>query len=85
MSPTQMELGNYQKSSDEQPASKAVSIKQFLSEVRAEFLKISWPSRDQTTREFIAVILLVFIITGIIFLIDKMLGFVLALFTGKGF
>lgn len=85
MSPTQVELGNYQKGSDEQPPSKTVNIRQFLSEVRTEFLKISWPSREQTTREFFAVILLVFIITGIIFLIDKMLGFVLNIFSGRGF
>lgn len=86
MSPTQMELGNYQKGSDEQsPTSKTTNITQFLSEVKTEFLKISWPSKEQATREFFAVILLVFIITGIIFVIDRILGFVVNIFTGKAF
>lgn len=55
----------------------------FLQEVRSEFFKISWPSRDQVTKEFFSVILLVSILTGIIFAIDRALTFVIDLFSGK--
>lgn len=56
---------------------------EYLKEVREEFLKIVWPSKDQVTREFFAVILLVLVLTGIIFLIDKVFGIVLNFFTGR--
>ncbi len=86
MSPTQIELGNYNNpppkiENNEEP--KSVSIVQFLKEVRTEFLKITWPSRDQVTREFFSVILLVFIITGIIFLLDKVFEFIVNFFNGR--
>ncbi len=85
MSPTQIELGNYNNppskiENNEEP--KAVSIVQFLKEVRTEFLKISWPSREQVMREFISVVLLVFVLTGIIFLLDKVFEFVVNFFNG---
>ncbi len=70
---------------EQEPEAKvaSVNIPQFLSEVRTEFLKITWPSKDQITREFISVVLLVVILTGIIFVIDKMFGTVADFFMGK--
>ena len=61
------------------------NLMKFLQEVRAEFLKIIWPSRDQVTREFFSVILLVFVITGIIFLLDKVFEFIVNFFNGRLF
>ncbi|MBI3590521.1 MAG: preprotein translocase subunit SecE [Candidatus Melainabacteria bacterium] len=60
-----------------------VNILTFLKEVRTEFLKISWPSREQVSREFFSVILLVTILAGIIFLIDRGLSLVLNFFNGR--
>ena len=87
MSPTQVELGNYNKPPSDAKAdeeSKRVKIAQFLQEVKSEFLKISWPSKEQVTREFFSVILLVSILTGIIFTIDKAFEYVGNFFT-RGF
>ena len=88
MSPTQIELGNYNNpppkiEDNEEP--KSVNIVQFLKEVRVEFLKITWPSREQVTREFISVLLLVFVITGIIFLLDKTFEVIVNFFNGRLF
>lgn len=85
MSPTQVELGKYTKPMEEaqKEEAKRVSIAQFLREVRTEFTKISWPSRDQAIREFFAVLVLVSVITGIIFLIDKVLGVITNIFMGR--
>ena len=57
----------------------------FLQEVRVEFSKITWPSREQVTREFISVVLLVFVITGIIFLLDKIFEIIVNFFNGRLF
>ena len=65
--------------------SKPFNLIEFLKEVRTEFVKITWPSREQVTREFISVVLLVFVITGIIFLLDKIFEFVTNFFNGKLF
>lgn len=64
---------------------KPVSLAQFLREVRAEFLKISWPSREQAVREFFSVVLMVAALTGIIYIIDKVFGFVVNFFKGELF
>ena len=88
MSPTQVELGNFNKPSPEAESKeegKPLNIRQFLKEVRDEFLKISWPSRDQVTREFFSVLFLVTVLTGIIFLFDKILEFVAGFFSGRLF
>ena len=83
MSPVQLEVSQYEKRvAEEKPEVTQFSLIQFLREVRAEYLKISWPSREQVVREFFAVVLLVAIIAGIIFLIDRVLGIVLNFFTG---
>lgn len=84
MAPTQVELGNYQKGvEEEKPASKPFNLMQFLKEVKVEFLKISWPSKAQATTEFFTVLLLVSVITGIIYVIDKVFGIILNFFTGR--
>lgn len=59
------------------------SIPQFLDEVKTEFIKITWPSKDQVTREFVSVILLVAVLTGIILVIDKIFEFVVNIFSGR--
>ena len=61
----------------------SVNILTFLKEVRTEFLKISWPSKEQVSREFFSVILLVAVLAGIIFLIDRGLSLVLNFFSGR--
>ena len=61
----------------------SANVTQFLREVKTEFLKITWPSKDQVTREFISVVLLVAILTGIIFVIDKIFGTIANFFTGR--
>ena len=59
------------------------NVKEFLSEVKIEFSKVSWPSRDQVTQEFFAVLILVFVISGIIFVLDIVFGKVSDFFMGK--
>lgn len=84
MQRAQVQLGNYQKElEEEKPASKPFNLLQFLKETRSEFFKITWPSKEQATTEFFAVLFLVSIITGIIYLIDKVFGIVLNFFTGR--
>ncbi len=61
----------------------SVNIPQFLSEVRVEFQKITWPSKEQVSREFMSVLLLVVALTGIIFVIDRIFGTIANFFTGK--
>ncbi len=65
--------------------SKPFNTLEFLKEVRTEFSKITWPSRDQITKEFISVLLLVFVITGIIFLLDKIFEVIVNFFNGRLF
>lgn len=59
------------------------SLPQYLGEVRTEFNKISWPSKEQVTREFASVLILVSILTGIIFVLDKAFGVISNYFMGK--
>ena len=60
-----------------------LNLREFLQEVREEFIKITWPSREQVTREFFAVVILVFVITSVIFLLDKVFGIMVNFFTGR--
>ena len=59
------------------------NLMKFLQEVKGEFVKITWPSREQVIREFISVIVLVFVITGIIFLLDKTFEMIVNFFNGR--
>lgn len=61
------------------------NLMKFLREVRVEFIKITWPSKEQVTREFFSVLLLVFVIAGIIFLLDKVFEFIVNFFNGRLF
>lgn len=85
MSPTQVELGNYGKPQQEEDKEQAkpFNFVHYLKEVRTEFTKISWPSKEQATKEFFAVLILVAILSGIIFIIDKVLGVIQAFFSGR--
>ena len=58
---------------------------EFMGEVRTEFTKITWPSREQVTREFFSVLILVAFLTSIIFILDKAFEFVVNFFTGRFF
>lgn len=86
--PTQMELGvphkpNAQK--EPQREEKSFNYLEFFREVKAEFLKVTWPSREQVTNEFFSVLVLVTILTGIIFLIDKVFAIIVGFFRGNLF
>ena len=88
MSPTQIELGNFNKPTPEaenREESKSVNLRQFLKEVREEFAKITWPSREQTVTEFFSVVFLVVVLTGIIFLFDKAFEVLAGFFSGRLF
>lgn len=86
MSPTQIELGV---SNNNHPAEKAdtkeksFNIKEFLGEVNSEYQKISWPSKDQVSTEFIAVLILVVVLSGIIYILDLTFGYVSNFFMGN--
>ena len=58
---------------------------EFMGEVRTEFTKITWPSREQVTGEFFSVLILVAFLTSIIFILDKAFEFVVNFFTGRFF
>lgn len=45
-------------------------FRQFLREVRAEFSKISWPSRLETIGLTVLVITMLIVLTGVIFFYD---------------
>ena len=68
-----------------QAEGKPFNFLEFLKEVKAEFLKVSWPSKDQVVNEFFSVLILVSLLTGIIFLIDKIFAIIVGFFTGNLF
>lgn len=83
--PTQIELGaknnNGDKASDK--IVEPFKLKEFLREVKTEFLKISWPSKEQVSVEFLAVIILVIVITGIVYVFDILFGYISKFFMGQ--
>lgn len=84
--PTQIELGNIGKPTSEverELVKPQFNFVEFLKEVRSEFVKISWPSTDQVSKEFFSVILLVAALTGTIYLIDKVLEMIVNFFNGR--
>ncbi len=84
MSPTQLELGASKGPEKAQEETKPkFNAKEFLEEVQLEYKKITWPSKDQVTQEFIAVLLLVVLISGIVFGLDMVFGFVVDFFRGR--
>ncbi len=55
--------------------------RQFLTEVRSEFRKVTWPSQKEAVAGTIGVLVIVTIITGVLSLIDLALGQTMRWFT----
>ena len=53
--------------------------RQFLTEVRSEFRKVTWPTRKEATAGTIGVLVVVAIITSVLSVIDLVLGQVIQL------
>lgn len=49
-------------------------VAQFASEVRAEFLKVTWPSRNETMVTTIMVFIMVILAATFFFLVDQVLN-----------
>lgn len=45
-------------------------LKEYIAGVKSEYKRIEWPTRDQVTREFLAVLVIVAIIASLIYVID---------------
>ncbi len=62
-------------------ASKFVQLKAFLEESRAEIRKVTWPTRKETTATSIAVLVLVFVMSLFLGIVDlgltKLVGYIL--------
>ena len=56
------------------PAGVAVQGREFLSEVQAEFKKVTWPTQKETVGGTIGVIVLVAIVALALFAVDGILG-----------
>ncbi|MBI1858246.1 MAG: preprotein translocase subunit SecE [Candidatus Melainabacteria bacterium] len=86
--PTQVELGVPSKpEANKGPDGEKTpfNLLEFVKEARTEFSKVTWPSKDQVVNEFISVLILVAVLTGIIFLIDKVFNVIVDFFTGRLF
>jgi preprotein translocase subunit SecE len=55
-------------------------IRNFLKDVKVEMKKVTWPSRDELTTYTVVVIVVVFILSVYIGIIDKVFGSFLELF-----
>jgi len=55
-------------------------IRDFLKDVKVEMKKVSWPSRDELVTYTVVVIIVVFILSVYIGVIDKVFGSFLELF-----
>ena len=55
--------------------------RQFLTEVRSEYRKVTWPSQKEAVAGTIGVLVIVTIITGVLSLIDLVLGQAMRWFT----
>ena len=55
-------------------------ISNFLNDVKVEMKKVSWPSRDELVTYTVVVIIVVFILSVYIGIIDKVFGSFLELF-----
>ena len=60
-------------------------LPEYIAGVKSEFKKIEWPSREQVTQEFIAVLVIVAIIASLIFVIDKGLDKFVGIISGGSF
>ncbi|MDY6794451.1 MAG: preprotein translocase subunit SecE [Actinomycetota bacterium] len=52
------------------PKKQRVTVSQFLTEVRAEMKKVTWPTRDEVVSYTIVVIITVVLVGGIVYLAD---------------
>jgi preprotein translocase subunit SecE len=57
-------------------------LNEYLAGVKTEFKKIQWPSKDQLKNEFVAVLIIVAIITVIVYGIDLGLDKLVSLIKG---
>ena len=48
--------------------------RQFITEVRAEYRKVTWPSQKEATAGTIGVLVVVFVLTGALSVVDVILG-----------
>ncbi len=60
------------------------SILTFFRQVRAELLKIVWPSRKETGISAIAVLIMVTVVAIFLFLTDQVLSFVIRMILSLG-
>jgi preprotein translocase subunit SecE len=58
-------------------------VGEYLSEVRAETLKVSWPNRKELQANTWVVILTVAILSVFLFIIDRIILFLLGLLLGR--
>jgi preprotein translocase subunit SecE len=56
------------------PAAWVSESRQFLLEVRSEYRKVTWPSRKEAVAGTIGVVVVVTILTGVLSVIDVVLG-----------
>ncbi len=59
---------------DMNPATWISESRQFLTEVRSEFKKITWPAQKEAVAGTIGVVVIVAIITTVLSLVDAILG-----------
>ena len=59
-----------------EPARPRPSIMEFLAQVRQEVLKVTWPTRQETTVSTIAVFVMLALAAVFFFLVDLVLGYV---------
>ncbi len=57
---------------------------QFFRQVKQEVKKVSWPTRQETTRTAMMVVVLVAIAATFFFFVDQILGWVVKLILGLG-
>jgi preprotein translocase subunit SecE len=72
---TQNEAKDIKDLEKQSPNSKS-SISDFFKSTKAELEKIVWPSRQQLISESAAVILMVVVSAGLVFLVDNIFGWI---------
>jgi len=56
---------------------------QFFTDTKAEFAKVSWPSREELTQSTIVVIVVSLVVTAFIALVDQGLTLAITWFLGR--
>lgn len=57
---------------------------QFIREVRQEVSKVVWPTRKETMISTVMVLVMVFIAAGFFFVVDSLIGKIVAVILGYG-